>query len=97
MVNVGVGVVSKGFGDLVRVDRCQCQLNYLTADAWVSGPDLAPQKILLSQKFRQLMRMRCLNFWDNKNFWGAKSSPLTHASAVKCLLNMENNIPIHYT
>ena len=43
MVNVGVGVVSKGFGDLVRVDRCQCQLNYLTADAWVSGPDLAPQ------------------------------------------------------
>ena len=45
MVNVGVGVVSKGFGDLVRVDRCQCQLNYLTADAWVSGPDLAPQKI----------------------------------------------------
>ena len=26
--------------------------------------------------------MRCLNFWDNKNFWGAKSGPLTHASAV---------------
>ena len=55
MVNVGVGVVSKGFGDLVRVDRCQCQLNYSTADAWVSGPDLAPQKFLLSQKFRHLI------------------------------------------
>ena len=27
--------------------------------------------------------MRCLNFWDNKIFWGAKSGPLTHASAVK--------------
>ena len=25
----------------------------LTADAWVSGPVQAPQKILLSQKFRQ--------------------------------------------
>ena len=27
--------------------------------------------------------MRCLNCWDNKNFWGAKSGPLTHASAIK--------------
>ena len=26
--------------------------------------------------------IRCLNFWDNKKFWGAKSGPLTHASAV---------------
>ena len=26
--------------------------------------------------------MRCLNFWDNKNFWGAKSGPLAHASSV---------------
>ena len=30
----------------------------LTDDAWVSGPDLAPQKILLSQKFRHLMRCK---------------------------------------
>ena len=29
--------------------------------------------------------MRYLNCWDNKNFWGAKSGPLTHASAVKRL------------
>ena len=28
--------------------------------------------------------MRYLNCWDNKNFWGAKSGPLTHASSVKC-------------
>ena len=27
--------------------------------------------------------MRYLNYWDNKNFWGAKSGPLTHASSVK--------------
>ena len=27
--------------------------------------------------------MRYLNCWDNKNFWGAKSGPLTHASSVK--------------
>ena len=26
--------------------------------------------------------MRCLNIWDNKIFWGAKSGPLTHAWAV---------------
>ena len=26
--------------------------------------------------------MRYLNFWDSKNFWGAKSGPLTHASSV---------------
>ena len=30
----------------------------LTDDAWVSGPNLAPQKILLSQKFRYLMRCK---------------------------------------
>ena len=83
----------------------------LTADAWVSGPDLAPQKCLLSQKFRHFMRrkkylekfllilskklskikkfsryflhlMRCLNFWDNKNFWGAKSIPPSPATSV---------------
>ena len=27
--------------------------------------------------------MRYLNCWDNKNFWGARTGPLTHASAVK--------------
>ena len=27
--------------------------------------------------------MRYLNCWDNKNFWGAQTGPLTHASAVK--------------
>ena len=26
--------------------------------------------------------MRYLNYWDNKNFWGARTGPLTHASAV---------------
>ena len=30
----------------------------LTDDAWVSGPDLAPQKFLLSQQFRYLMRCK---------------------------------------
>ena len=30
----------------------------LTADAGVSGPDLAPQKCLLSQKFRHFMRRK---------------------------------------
>ena len=32
-----------------------CTQDHLTADAWVSGPDLAPQNFLLSQKFRHLM------------------------------------------
>ena len=30
--------------------------------------------------------MRYLNYWDNKNFLGAKSGPLTHASSVKYIL-----------
>ena len=30
--------------------------------------------------------MRYLNCWDNKNFFGAKSGPLTHASSVKYFL-----------
>ena len=30
----------------------------LTADAWVNEPDLAPQKMKLSQKFRHLMRCK---------------------------------------
>ena len=30
----------------------------LTADAWVSGLDLAPQKMKLSHKFRHLMRCK---------------------------------------
>ena len=33
-------------------------LSYLTAVAWVSEPDLAPQKMKLSQKFRHLMRCK---------------------------------------
>ena len=32
--------------------------SHLTARAWVSGPDLAPQKFLLSQQFRYLMRCK---------------------------------------
>ena len=32
--------------------------------------------------------MRYLNYWDNKNFWGAKSGPLTHASSVKVYFSM---------
>lgn len=36
----------------------------LTADAWVSGPDLAPQKFfILSQQFRHLMR--CKKYLEN--------------------------------
>ena len=35
----------------------------LTADAWVSGPDLAPQKMKLSQKFRHLIGE--FHAWDN--------------------------------
>ena len=39
---------------------------------------------------RNIVRTRkyhtTLNYWDNKNFWGAKSGPLTHASSVKVLL-----------
>ena len=31
---------------------------FLTADAWVSGPVRAPQKFLLSQQFRYLMRCK---------------------------------------
>ena len=40
-------------------------IRYLTADAWVSGPDLAPQKILLCQQFRHLMK--CKKYLE-KNF-----------------------------
>ena len=36
--------------------------------------------------------MRCLNCWDNKKFWGAKSGPLTHASAVKHLMDSSIHI-----
>ena len=36
----------------------------LTADAWVNEPDLAPQKMKLSQKFRHLMR--CKKYLDKK-------------------------------
>ena len=39
-------------------------LTLLTADAWVSGPDLEPQKMILSQKFRLLMR--CKKYTINK-------------------------------
>ena len=35
-----------------------CTQDHLTADAWVSGPDLVPQKFLLSQRFRHLMRCK---------------------------------------
>ena len=78
---------------ILNVFKSWWYLDFLTAHAWVSGPDLAPQKILLSQQFRHLIRCKnilkkfffqdCLNCWDNKNFWGAKSGPLTHSSAVK--------------
>ena len=30
--------------------------------------------------------MRCLNFWQSFIFWGAKFGPLTHATAVKCII-----------
>ena len=51
------------------------------ADAWVSGLDLTPQKMILSQKFRHLMRCKkylnkifftMLSFWDTAvclHFW----------------------------
>ena len=43
------------------------------------------QKLSKVKKFSRyfLHLMRCLNWWDNKKFWGAKSGPLTHTSAVK--------------
>ena len=40
-------------------------------------------KKFFSRYFLHLMRY--LNYWDHKNFWGAKSGPLTHAWAVKCV------------
>ena len=40
-------------------------LSYLTEVAGEGGPDLAPQKFLLSQKFRHLMR--CKKYLE-KNF-----------------------------
>ena len=40
--------------------------------------------------------MRYLNYWDNRNFGGAKSGPLTHASSVKnendCVYNLKYNV-----
>ena len=55
-----------------------CLEYYLTELAGEGGPHLAPQNILLSQKFRHLMRYKKYL----EIFWGAKSGPLTHASAV---------------
>ena len=45
------------------------------------------QKLSKIKKFSRyfLKLMRCLNCWDNKNFWGGKFGPLTHASAVNRL------------
>ena len=44
------------------------------------------QKLSMVKKFFFfifLHPIRCLNFWDNKIFWGARTGPLTHASSVK--------------
>ena len=43
---------------ILNVFKSWWYLDFLTAHAWVSGPDLAPQKILLSQQFRYLMRWK---------------------------------------
>ena len=71
---------------------------HLTEVAGEGGIDWAPQKFLTSQQFRHLMRcsadskqmftyfvhlMRCLNCWDDKNFWGAQSVPTSAATTVK--------------
>ena len=41
--------------------------------------------------------MRYLNYWENKNFRGAKSGPLTHASSVNEKLKGEiDNVIIKY-
>ena len=45
---------------------------------------LSKIKIFFSRHFLHLIRY--LNYWDNKNFWGAKSGPLTHASSVNHFL-----------
>ena len=43
------------------------------------------QKLSKIKKFSRyiLHLMRCLNFWDNKNFWGAKCGPTSPATSVK--------------
>ena len=46
---------------------------------------LSKIKNFFSRYFFHLMRY--LNYWDNKNFWGAKSGPLTHASSVNTIWN----------
>ena len=70
----------------------------LTEVAGEGGPDLARQKFLLSlflpyisgtKLGKQILftfflhLMRCLNSWDNKKFWGAKSGPPSPATSVK--------------
>ena len=50
---------------ILNVFKSWWYLDFLTAHAWVSGPDLAPQNFLLSQQFRHLMR--CKKYLE-KNF-----------------------------
>ena len=52
------------FGDFsMQKSHKYIHIIHLTAVAWVSGPDLAPQKMKLCQKFRHLMR--CKKYLEN--------------------------------
>ena len=69
------------FGDFsMQKSHKYIHIIHLTAVAWVSGPNLAPQKMKLCQKFRHLMRCKkyfefffiLLSFWDTAvclHFW----------------------------
>ena len=43
------------------------------------------QKLSMLKKFVYIFfaSMRCLNYWDNKKYWGAKSGPPSPATSVK--------------
>ena len=52
------------FGDFsMQKSHKYIHIIHLTAVAWVSGPNLAPQKMKLCQKFRHLMR--CKKYFEN--------------------------------
>ena len=73
-INIGMWKILKYFSRAIsfqnsaHTSKINVLRSSLTADSWVSGPDLAPQKMKLFQKFRHLM----LSFWDTAiclHFW----------------------------
>ena len=54
-VNTQIKILELSLWEYNLFFACFNSLDSLTDDAWVSGPDLAPQKFLLFQKFRHLM------------------------------------------